>query len=222
MQPLIVVIEKPGPEDKPNPQYLDEAYMGQPRKTVQFRLRVAEGPYAGDPADPEGHPPGKMWAKFGFTLGKRKNGQPSQLREFVIAARPDLVAGKSEDDADKALHDFDLDELSEHEEAVIVIGKYDADDAEKSYLKPVAISTAPPDVKRRLASGTAPAPPAAPAASSNGYQFNADNTLRWKPGMTTWEPVPTVAAPPPLPESAGPPPLPVGPPPLPGADRVTF
>lgn len=199
MQPFLVEIETPGKDDKPNPQYLDEKFNNEPRKMVQVRMRVVEGPFAGDGT--EDNPAGKIWGKHGFTLGKKKSGEASMLRQLVMAARPDLVAGKDEESADKAIHDFDLDFL--RGERLTVIGRYDPADTERIYLKPIAYGAAPPGSKR--------APGAAQAAADDGYQISPDGRFRFREGMTEWEPIPVAAAPPP------PPPPPAAAPPAPPA-----
>lgn len=211
-QPLVVEIEIPGEDDKPNPQYIDTEYKGQPRKNVSFRMRVVEGPFAGD-GTPD-NPPGKVWGTHGFTLGKRQNGESSMLRQLLMAAAPEVARGKSGEELENALHDFELDDLRGRR--LIVIGRYPEDDDEKTYLKPIAYSAAPPG------SGRAE-PAAAQASHTNGYQVSPDGQFRWREGMAEWERIPTAAPapPPPPPAAAAPPPPPPAAPPTPPAAPVS-
>jgi hypothetical protein len=209
MQPLTVEVEEV--------EYKEHTFNGKKSQKAHVRMRVIEGPYAGDGTDK--NPAGKVWGMHIMTMNPRKGGKRSMLSELVIAARPDLIAGKSAEDAQAALEDFDLDELKPdvaHGRAngarLIVVGNYDANDAEQQYLTPIGYSSLPSGMNR-VTQPTPAATAAPPAPGGRQYaQISEANGKRygWSPGMTAWEEIVEAPAPPPLP-----PPAPAGPPPLP-------
>jgi hypothetical protein len=216
MQPLTVEVEEV--------EYKKSTYQGKETQKANIRMRVIEGPFAGDGTDK--NPAGKVWGNHAMTFGKRKSGESSKLRQLVVAARPDLVAGKTDEEAEAILYDFDLDELKPTNARpgarLIVVGRYAEDDQEQEYLGPIGYSSLPVGAAINRV-----APTATTSAPAEGYTISPDGLLRWKAGMVAWEAVPAAGPPmpPPLPAApAGPPALPTNgqAAPAPEKAQVTF
>jgi hypothetical protein len=117
MEPLTVEIVKPI-------EYLDGEYKDKPNPQVRVPMVVIAPEEFADAKNP-----GKVWGTHGRTLGKRKDGTASLLRQLVMAAH-------DHDLDDDELYDFDLDDLVGHK--LIVIGNYKEGDQDKTYLRPIA------------------------------------------------------------------------------------